>query len=301
VAAEKKGQTIVIKKITIVAGGHGGSWKVALADFMTALMAFFLVMWLLNQSAETKKAVSDYFSSPSLIEYEFSNFGVELTLEKLFLDMVNEPLKAFQNFLEPADKSPNVMDFGSQKVATAFAADKMGDMAKNFLVSSDTIEFDIIDTELFLAGTAEPGSQFVLAMNRIKALTVGLEDAEVKIESRLFHQSVPGSNRDLANRVATERMDLIKAKVQASFEHPSNTIVAKINIQDKKGFIEGQSQRPKGMIHFSIKQKETKADGSKPRQLLKSMSGTSAKNAGAGTGESSDMTEYDKYIDNVTK
>ncbi|MBC7370261.1 MAG: chemotaxis protein MotB, partial [Bdellovibrionaceae bacterium] len=45
--AEKK-QTIVIKKITIVAGGgHGGSWKVALADFMTALMAFFLVMWLL--------------------------------------------------------------------------------------------------------------------------------------------------------------------------------------------------------------------------------------------------------------
>ena len=62
-AAEKKGQTIVIKKIYNVAGGHGGSWKVALADFMTALMCFFLVMWLLNQSAETKKAVSDYFSS----------------------------------------------------------------------------------------------------------------------------------------------------------------------------------------------------------------------------------------------
>ncbi|NUN04377.1 MAG: chemotaxis protein MotB, partial [Bdellovibrio sp.] len=52
--AEKK-PTIVIKKITVVAGGgHGGSWKVALADFMTALMAFFLVMWLLGQSEETK-------------------------------------------------------------------------------------------------------------------------------------------------------------------------------------------------------------------------------------------------------
>jgi len=43
-AAEKKGQTIVIKKIYVVAGHHGGAWKVALADFMTAMMAFFLVI-----------------------------------------------------------------------------------------------------------------------------------------------------------------------------------------------------------------------------------------------------------------
>jgi chemotaxis protein MotB len=75
VAAEKKGTTIVIKKIYNSAGHHGGSWKVALADFMTALMCFFLVMWLLAQSSETKKAVSDYFSTPSIIEYNFSTSG----------------------------------------------------------------------------------------------------------------------------------------------------------------------------------------------------------------------------------
>lgn len=290
-AAEKKGQTIVIKKITIVAGGHGGSWKVALADFMTALMAFFLVMWLLNQSAETKKAVSDYFSSPSLIEYQYSNFGVELTLEKLFLDMVNEPLKAFQTFLEPSDKSPNVLDFGSQKVVTAFAADKMGDLAKNFLVSTDTIEFDIIDTELFLAGTAEPGSQFVVAMDRIKALCTGLEDATVKIESRLFNQSVPGGDPLYAQRVATQRMDIIKAKVQASFEHPTNALTASINVQDKKGFIEGQTQRPRGMIHFSIKQKEVKSNGEKPRAMVHSGVGNPV----------TDMSEYDNYIKKMSE
>ena len=64
--AEKKAM-IVIKKITVVAGGaHGGAWKVAFADFMTAMMAFFLVMWLLaTQSEQTKKAVSDYFSTPT--------------------------------------------------------------------------------------------------------------------------------------------------------------------------------------------------------------------------------------------
>ena len=117
--AEKK-QTIVIKKIIVSGGGHhGGSWKVALADFMTALMAFFLVMWLVGQSEETKKAVSDYFSTPSVIEYNFQNFGAELTLEKLFLDILNEPLKAFQSFMEPADKTPNLLEMGSAKVVAA--------------------------------------------------------------------------------------------------------------------------------------------------------------------------------------
>ena len=76
----KEKSLIVIKKIIVSGGGHhGGSWKVALADFMTAMMAFFLVMWLLNQTEETKKAVSDYFSTPSIIEYNFQNFGAELT------------------------------------------------------------------------------------------------------------------------------------------------------------------------------------------------------------------------------
>ena len=88
----------------------------ALADFMTAMMAFFLVMWLIGQTEETKKAVSDYFSTPSVVEYNFENFGAEITLEKLFVDLVNEPFKAFQSFLEPADKTPNILDMGSKKV-----------------------------------------------------------------------------------------------------------------------------------------------------------------------------------------
>ena len=69
--AEKKPQ-IVIKKITVVSGGaHGGAWKVAFADFMTAMMAFFLVMWLLaTSSPQEKKAISEYFSTPSIIEYQ---------------------------------------------------------------------------------------------------------------------------------------------------------------------------------------------------------------------------------------
>jgi chemotaxis protein MotB len=46
------------------AGGHGGSWKVAYADFMTAMLALFIVLWVLNQSSDVKKAVESYFRDP---------------------------------------------------------------------------------------------------------------------------------------------------------------------------------------------------------------------------------------------
>src|SRR4051794_30749450 len=45
-------------------GHHGGAWKVAYADFVTAMMAFFLVMWLMSSDEETKASISQYFNSP---------------------------------------------------------------------------------------------------------------------------------------------------------------------------------------------------------------------------------------------
>ena len=49
--ANKSSQPIVIKKIVQGGGHHGGSWKVAYADFVTAMMAFFLLMWLLGSTS----------------------------------------------------------------------------------------------------------------------------------------------------------------------------------------------------------------------------------------------------------
>lgn len=56
---------IVIKRPKIVKGHHGGGWKIAYADFMTAMMAFFLVMWVIsNASDEDLREISDYFGAP---------------------------------------------------------------------------------------------------------------------------------------------------------------------------------------------------------------------------------------------
>ena len=67
----KKVQPIIIKRIK--KGGHaahGGAWKIAYADFVTAMMAFFLLMWLLGSTTEgDKKGIADYFNSPLKIAF----------------------------------------------------------------------------------------------------------------------------------------------------------------------------------------------------------------------------------------
>ncbi|MFB3909628.1 MAG: flagellar motor protein MotB [Candidatus Eisenbacteria bacterium] len=55
---------IVVRKKRHTGGHHGGAWKVALADFMTAMFSLFLVLWLVNQSSDVKAAIAGYFADP---------------------------------------------------------------------------------------------------------------------------------------------------------------------------------------------------------------------------------------------
>lgn len=56
---------IIIKKKVSHGGHHGGAWKVAYADFVTAMMALFIVLWLLNSSKQVREAVGGYFKDPT--------------------------------------------------------------------------------------------------------------------------------------------------------------------------------------------------------------------------------------------
>uniref|UniRef100_B0T1J9 OmpA/MotB domain protein n=1 Tax=Caulobacter sp. (strain K31) TaxID=366602 RepID=B0T1J9_CAUSK len=72
-------QPIIIKKVKKVVGGghHGGAWKVAYADFVTAMMAFFLLMWLLNTtSPEQKQGIADYFAPASISSSTSGSGGI---------------------------------------------------------------------------------------------------------------------------------------------------------------------------------------------------------------------------------
>lgn len=68
--------TIIRREEVIEGGHHGGAWKVAYADFVTAMMAFFLLMWLLNATTEDqRKGLADYFSPNNLLSHASSGTG----------------------------------------------------------------------------------------------------------------------------------------------------------------------------------------------------------------------------------
>ena len=72
-------QPIIIKKIKKAgaAGHHGGQWKVAYADFVTAMMAFFLLMWLINTtSPQQKRGIADYFAPAAVSETTSGSGGI---------------------------------------------------------------------------------------------------------------------------------------------------------------------------------------------------------------------------------
>jgi len=75
-AGDNEQQPIILKKVIVQGGGHhGGAWKVAYADFVTAMMAFFLLLWLLNVTTdEQRRGLADYFA-PTVVSQSTSGAG----------------------------------------------------------------------------------------------------------------------------------------------------------------------------------------------------------------------------------
>jgi chemotaxis protein MotB len=83
-------QAPIIKKVNKKGhgGGHGGSWKVAYADFVTAMMAFFLLMWLLSMASEEQRArISEYFKSFSLFDKGGQSFMMDNKIVKTKIEV----------------------------------------------------------------------------------------------------------------------------------------------------------------------------------------------------------------------
>jgi chemotaxis protein MotB len=95
---------IIIKKKGGHGGHHGGAWKVAYADFVTAMMAFFIVMWLLSSTEEVRKAIAGYFRDPkghgAQMGSSMGGNGPSVTLTKNSMDKLKDKLQ------EAIKKSP---------------------------------------------------------------------------------------------------------------------------------------------------------------------------------------------------
>jgi chemotaxis protein MotB len=104
------GPIYVIKKKSSHAGHHGGAWKVAYADFVTAMMSLFIVLWLMNSSKQIQKAVAGYFKDPAgtskLIGTGMSGSGpgTELTVSKDNMAQLKENLQTAIHQIENLNK-----------------------------------------------------------------------------------------------------------------------------------------------------------------------------------------------------
>ncbi len=84
---DPKTTTIIRREEIVEAGHHGGAWKVAYADFVTAMMAFFLLMWLLNATTEAqRRGLADYFSPSASVSVQRSGTGRPLAGQSPFMD-----------------------------------------------------------------------------------------------------------------------------------------------------------------------------------------------------------------------
>src|ERR1700730_17055949 len=105
---------IIIKKRASHSGHHGGAWKVAYADFVTAMMALFIVLWLLNSSEKVQKAVGGYFRDPSgtakLAGSEMQGVEENFVITKDNMEELKEQLQKTIREVPVFDKLKNNID-----------------------------------------------------------------------------------------------------------------------------------------------------------------------------------------------
>ena len=109
--AESKPPIIVIKRSSGHGGHHGSAWKVAYVDFVTAMMALFIVLWLMNSSKQIQEAVGGYFKDPSgtskMVGSDKSGAADNFTLTKDNMAKVKEELQTAIRQVADFDKLKN--------------------------------------------------------------------------------------------------------------------------------------------------------------------------------------------------
>ena len=189
-------QPIIVKKIKKGGHGHhGGAWKVAFADFVTAMMAFFMLMWLLGSTTpEERAAISDYFQNPSAVQ---GPGGASTSMIKL---------GAIDQDLNNKDKgeSAKVEDSKAQTEAV-----KVTEVEKEIEVQKDAQRLDNLKSELEKAIQESQSLQPFKDQILLDITAEGLRIQIVDKEGRPMFDSGSSSLKDYTTVILTEMAKLI--------------------------------------------------------------------------------------------
>jgi chemotaxis protein MotB len=151
-------------------GAHGGAWKVAYADFVTAMMAFFLVMWLVGQSKGVKASIASYFRDPGVFEHD--NGKAPIAGGDLHVDPMNhsEPLPADTQKLEDAERQ--LLEQTAKRIRQQLAENpalKKLEKQIEIQITREGLRIELLEGDeptFFASGSAAltPGTERVLAL-----------------------------------------------------------------------------------------------------------------------------------------
>jgi chemotaxis protein MotB len=192
---------IVIKKVKKGghAGHHGGAWKVAYADFVTAMMAFFLLMWLINTtSPEQKRGIADYFAPASVSQTTSGSGGIlggtslsdtgskssgsKDVIESLAPEAPNNVTQTGQSQTQSAQQSAGSTQNSNSDAALTSAAQslrqamqdlpELAELSKQMIVDQtpEGLRIQLVDQEgrsMFKEGSAEPNDRARVLLNAV--------------------------------------------------------------------------------------------------------------------------------------
>ena len=195
---------IIIKKVIARGGHHGGAWKVAFADFVTAMMALFMVLWLMNVNHETQEAVAAYFNDPKGFGEKWGS-GKAGTGGGLYIG--EQDLEGLATRIEEAMSMPQFEALKDQVVST---------------VTAEGLRIELLENEngtFFNSGSPQPSSSGRQTLSLIAAELEKLPNEvimEGHTDSRPFRGRRNYSNWELsADRANSARRILIEAGLPA--------------------------------------------------------------------------------------
>src|ERR1700744_3737731 len=240
---------IIIKKIKKGGGGghHGGAWKVAYADFVTAMMAFFLLMWLINTtSPEQKRGIADYFAPASVSETQSGAGGI---LAGTALGNDGAKQNGSQSVVQDASPDVKNPDDGKSTDAAKAAADQtktdqakreqaafqsaaqsikqaldqmpeLADLSKNVIVDQtpEGLRIQLVDQEgrsMFNQGTAVPNDRAKLLLRAIAKIINQLPN-RISVYGHTSASSGPGGKSDGDWPLSQARADASRKILQGS-------------------------------------------------------------------------------------
>jgi len=218
---------IIIKRKKVVKGDdhHGGAWKVAYADFVTAMMAFFLLMWLLNATTEDqRKGLADYFN-PSIPISRISGGGSDglngssIFTEETLAEMGTGASRQKWEGNEIENLSEEALEGRLQELKDAMMkADKNLSTHMDIKMSPEGIVLELIDSEdasLFAVGNSNPNDLLVTLLTTAAGSFDGFgndlkivghtDNRQFRTESGYDNWSLSADRANTARRILEEQ------------------------------------------------------------------------------------------------